>query len=351
MELFTRDTFRQKIFERDKSLCVVCGSKAQDAHHIMERRLFDNGGYYMENGVSLCADHHIKAEQTLLSCDELREKAGIDKIVLPEHLYDDCQYDKWCNIILPNGNRLKGELFFDESVQKILESGKVLDLFTSYVKYPRTYHLPWSGKVSSDDRFLSNTSNFANKIVVMTPKYDGENTTMYQDYIHARSLDSRSHPSRDWVKGLHGKISYNIPDNWRICGENLYAKHTIAYNNLKSYFMVFSIWNDKNECLDWDSTLEWCSLLGLEHVPILWAGLWNEDLVKKCYVPTYDGNACEGYVVRLVESFPYKDFRKSVAKYVHEDFRNNINEDRHHWMYKKVVPNRLGEDKSVQSFI
>lgn len=42
--------------------------------------------------------------------------------------------------------------------------------------------------------------------VVITEKMDGENTTLYRDGLHARSLDSRHHPSRNWVKpnGLRG---------------------------------------------------------------------------------------------------------------------------------------------------
>lgn len=50
MKLLTRDEFREGVFERDGHKCVVCGDDARDAHHIMERRLFADGGYYMENG-------------------------------------------------------------------------------------------------------------------------------------------------------------------------------------------------------------------------------------------------------------------------------------------------------------
>jgi len=42
--------------------------------------------------------------------------------------------------------------------------------------------------------------------VVVTEKMDGENTTMYCDNIHARSIDGRHHPSRDWVKMTVGEI-------------------------------------------------------------------------------------------------------------------------------------------------
>jgi len=108
-------------------------------------------------------------------------------------------------------------------------------------KYPRTTHLPWSEGGSDDDRILRSTEHFRNKIVVVTEKMDGENTTMYSQHIHARSLDSKHHPSRDWVKNFWQQIRFNIPEGYRICGENMYGTHSIHYNNLKSYFLGFSI--------------------------------------------------------------------------------------------------------------
>jgi len=118
--LLTRDIFKEGVFKRDSYKCVICGEAARDAHHILERRLFTDGGYYLDNGASLCEMHHIMAEETTLSCDEIREKIGIKFPVIPEHFYSDLDYDKWGNIILPTGVRIKGELFYDESVQKIL---------------------------------------------------------------------------------------------------------------------------------------------------------------------------------------------------------------------------------------
>ena len=339
--LLTREQFREQVFKRDNYKCVVCQYAAQDVHHIIERRLWDDGGYYLNNGVSLCGKCHIKAEQTIIGCGQLRELANIKELFIPSHLYKNFVYDKWSNIILPNGNRLKGELFFDSGVQKVLKDGNVLGCFSSYVKYPRTYHLPWSGLVTSDDRMLRNVENFKNKEVVVTVKLDGENTTIYRDHIHARSLDSRNHPSRNWVKNLHGSIAHNIPEGWRICGENVYAKHSIQYNNLCSYFFVFSIWDEKNVCLDWDTTLEWCSLLGLEFVYFLYSGMWDEQKIKEFNkIFKYQGNDVEGYVVRLKDSFTYGSFRKSVAKYVHPQFREDL-KDRHNWMRQQVTPNKL----------
>lgn len=334
-KLLTRDQFREGTFARDGHRCVWCGAPAADAHHILERRLFPDGGYYLENGASVCGPCHIKAETTEIGCDELRAKIGITRFPIPPHLYADQPYDKWGNPILPNGMRTKGELFHDASVQKILDP--VLHLFTDHVKYPRTYHLPWSPGVTKDDRVMTDLSAFQTGDVVVTIKMDGENSSLYSDYVHARSLNYEPHPSRSTLKALHASIAHDIPRGWRVCGENLYAKHSIEYRNLVSHFQVFSIWNAANVCLSWKDTLEWASLLGLSMVPAIYIGPWNEKLIRSLARTEHDGDPCEGYVVRTAESFSYGQFRSHVGKYV----RAGHVQTHGHWMRSQLEVNGL----------
>jgi len=208
-------------------------------------------------------------------------------------------------------------------------------------KYPRTFHVPWSEGATSDDKTLSNMNHFHRKEVVVTLKMDGEGTTIAKEYMHARSLDSAHHPSRNWVKGLWGAIGYKIPEDWRICGENMYARHSIAYDNLKSYFYVFSIWDDDNECVSWDSTDIILARLGkynnkrIPLVPVLWRGIYDEEAIRA--IPL-DLEKDEGYVIRTTESFHYDDFNAHVAKFVR---KGHVAENDGHWMTKKVVPNKL----------
>ncbi len=334
--------FRNAVFNRDSHKCIIC-SRTDDlaAHHIIERRLWGaSGGYYASNGGTLCPDHHIKAEQTVLSCEEIREAAGIIETLIPDHFYKENRVDKWANIILPDGRRLKGELFFDESVQKILKSGGILECFCEYIKYPRTHHLPYSSKVTDDDRVLKDTSNFEGKRVIVTEKLDGENSNLYPNYMHARSIDGQTHPSRNWLKAFHRKMSYNIPDGWRVCGENMYAKHTIYYEDLKTYFYAFSIWDERNDCLSWDDTKMWAELLELELVPVLYDGVWNDDIIKEFC----NNDKREGFVVRIADSYSYGDFRKSMAKWVNSDFKNKLKEENtYHWRYSAITPNKLSK--------
>ena len=95
--LLTREQFRRAAFERDGYRCVLCHDGATEVHHIMERRLFADGGYYLNNAASVCNPCHMRCEQTLVSVEEVREAAGIREVVLPDHLYRDQRYDKWGN--------------------------------------------------------------------------------------------------------------------------------------------------------------------------------------------------------------------------------------------------------------
>jgi hypothetical protein len=209
------------------------------------------------------------------------------------------------------------------------------------IKYPRTRHLPWSPGGTSDDIHLNTLSHFVGKIVVVTEKMDGENTTIYHDYIHARSLDSRHHESRAWVKALQARLGHQIPVGWRVCGENLFAQHSVVYQRLDSYFLAFSIWNEHNQCLSWNDTLEWLDLLELKHPKVLYHGVWDEKLIQTIRI---DEATEEGYVVRLADAFEYKDFKQSVAKWVR---KNHVQSDKH-WMHQAVIANGLKPKANVK---
>lgn len=205
-------------------------------------------------------------------------------------------------------------------------------------KYNRTYHLPWSPGATSDDKIIHSVEHFIGHDVIVTEKMDGENTTIYSDgTCHARSLDSGFHPSRTWIYQLAGQIGYQIPTNWRICGENLFAEHSIHYTNLSTYFMVFGIYDENNICLNWDDTKEYCQMLDLQTVPELYRGQWDEELIKKCYKQIGNYGIQEGYVVRKTQAFSYDDFNLNVAKWV----RSNHVQTDEHWSSKSVIQNTL----------
>lgn len=193
-------------------------------------------------------------------------------------------------------------------------------------KYPRTPHLPWSPGATKDDKMLSTDNMFVGKEVVVTEKMDGENTTLYHNYLHARSVSKPHHPSQSWIKRMHSLIQASIPEGVRICGENLYAQHSIVYNDLESYFLMFNAWRGET-CLSWDDTTTLAQQLGVTVVPVLYRGVYNREMVERCFTGrSVYGAEQEGYVVRVAESFSMSEFRDKVAKYVR---KNHVTTDTH----------------------
>jgi hypothetical protein len=121
-----RLAFRDAVFARDKGRCVLCARPGVDAHHIIERKLFEDGGYYLANGATLCAACHLAAERTTVSATAIRQASGIGQVILPAHCNPALEYDKWGNEVCADGSRLAGPLFFDEGCQRALRAGGLL---------------------------------------------------------------------------------------------------------------------------------------------------------------------------------------------------------------------------------
>jgi len=262
---------------------------------------------------------------------------------------------------------------------------------STYYKYPRTFHFSHSENLQNDDRYFRGIKFLEGQEVIASLKLDGEGCHWYNDYIHARSISKSDHPSRHWVKQLHASVKYDIPDGWRICGENVYALHSIYYTNLPTYFFVFGIYNEKNECLKWDEICEYCDILNLYTVPVFYRGIFDIKKIHETFLnynfdikgwtfnqgnkddwynlyPFMDINEMlncfdfnnfrqridnqndiekfgipiqEGYVVRLAESFNYDDYTsKCCAKWVRKNHVCSSN----FWLNEKIIPNKLRDN-------
>lgn len=214
--------------------------------------------------------------------------------------------------------------------------GKTMETTQERFKYPRTFHLPWSEGRTRDDRIMPNIKGLEDEWVIVTLKMDGENTTLYQDGLHARSLTYESHSSRDMMKSIHAKIAHEIYPGYRICGENVYAKHSIRYTDLVGYFLMFSIW-DKEKCLSWKDMLSYndAFLGGLPTVPIIYEGRFDQKQIEEAF-KSYQ-IAHEGYVIRVAREFNLIEFPFVVGKYVRKDHVHAHG----HWMRQAVEPNEL----------
>lgn len=76
-----RENFRNAVFKRDGYKCVLCGDSTSklDAHHIENRNGFINGGYVLENGITLCDKPdgcHIKVEEFYFDDEKYNDESN-----------------------------------------------------------------------------------------------------------------------------------------------------------------------------------------------------------------------------------------------------------------------------------
>lgn len=206
-------------------------------------------------------------------------------------------------------------------------------------KYPKTYHLPFSEGLQNDDRCVTDEAYevFKSFNVVISEKMDGENSSVYTNNFHARSLDSNNHSSRNWIKGYVANFQWRIPIDWRFVFENCFAAHTIVYEDLSTYAFLLNIWNANNECLSWEDTKHWVKDFDLITPHIYYEGPYDEKIIKDIWV-SLDKTKVEGLVVRNIDSFHYKDFQSNVLKLVR---KGHVQTDSIHWLSKPVISNKL----------
>ncbi|MBL7818392.1 MAG: RNA ligase family protein [Saprospiraceae bacterium] len=208
------------------------------------------------------------------------------------------------------------------------------------LKYPRTYHFPFSLGATSDDRINDDWQNILPYELVLTEKLDGENTCIKSDGVYARSHGA---PTRNpWAKNMWviwEQIKNSLGD-FDVFGENLYGLHSIEYTHLDNYFYVFAIRED-SKWLSWDEVVFYAQILELSTVPVLGRGFFDENGLKNTINQTLQtgsklGGECEGVVCRKTEAFDNEEFSNSVLKYVR---KNHVKTDEHwtrNWQRAKL---------------
>jgi len=315
-KLLTRDDFRKYIFLRDHNTCVVpgCVKEAVDAHHIYERKLWSDGGYYLCNGASLCEEHHKLAERNKISPSQLREYCKIKGFKLPSQLDRNKEYDKW---------------------------GKEL-LHKQSTKYPTTFYLPFSSIPSEHTKDIGVIKHLLNAPLVITKKMDGSNVLIMREKVTARNGYSATHKSFDMLKARHAQFKLLIPENICIFGEWVYAKHSIKYDNLEDYLQIFAAY-DKNthEFLNWESVVLYAKLIGCITTPVIKKATYTKefemikDLTEIAQKVIKEGG--EGIVVRNYFGYHISQFSENVMKYVRP---NHVQTDVH-WREQKIERNKL----------
>jgi hypothetical protein len=204
-------------------------------------------------------------------------------------------------------------------------------------KYPRTFHFPFSPEVHSDDKVIDEKylSNFINKEIIITEKYDGENSCLKPNggvFARSHALPTFN-PWSDWLKNYyHERLHLMNPDYWYF-GENMYAIHSIEYSNLNSFFYLFAIYDTINDIwLSFAEIEEEAIRLNMETVKVIFKGTMKslseieKFLEKNIQNKSVLGGHCEGFVTRTPDRIEVADFHKKVVKYVR---RGHVQTDEH----------------------
>lgn len=212
-------------------------------------------------------------------------------------------------------------------------------------KYPRSFHLPWSPGGTSDDKRLHDVGALLGAPLVITEKCDGSNLTYTRRSVFSRSHSGPpAHPSFDLAKATHGRIAHLVSDGISVFCEYCYAVHSIAYDALPDYSLVFGVRDDVTGLWwDWDMVAAQAADLGLPTVPVLFRGeVASEEELRSlterlAREPSAFGGQREGVVVRRAGQFADADFGKSLGKWVRKD---HVQTD-DHWMHQSIVPQKV----------
>jgi hypothetical protein len=339
----TRKSFRDVVFKRDNYTCIVpwCNQTAQDSHHIVERALWNDGGYIPDNGASVCETHHRAAEDNTIPPQAFWRWAGITEPPLPDGI-EDIHVNKW-------GDALESPPWKEHR---------------KTIKYPSTRHLPWSHGRDTDDTAHTEVEWALNVPLVATLKMDGGNACLLKDTdepVRARNGRQADKDHFDMAKQMYWEedLYSDIPEHLQIFGEWLYAKHSIHYGcncdepcedigpALRDYFQVFGVYDVRFDIwLGWEETVAIADALGLTVAPPATDSyhVGSFDNVQEFWDFFYElsqevvAQGHEGIVVRSAYPFHYGQIGERLGKYVRE---GHVKDDETHWSNRPLVRNEL----------
>lgn len=139
----------------------------------------------------------------------------------------------------------------------------------------------------------------------------------------------------NWANVQHYTKIMNVPPGFLIYGELLYAVHSIYYDKLPDYVLIFDVMED-GEFLSYNDRIEFCKKYEFHSVPLIDYGHHTKETVMKL-VPKESayGEMAEGIVVKRYAKNGY-----TRGKIVKPEFQK-ILEESEHWTEYHIRRNKV----------
>ena len=218
-------------------------------------------------------------------------------------------------------------------------------------KYPSTPHLAWLGRENvRDDKVLTpaEVRSFLSESVVVEEKVDGANLGLSFGKAGELRFQNRGNwlegkltgqweRLRVWAADHEASLRNNLPSDHILFGEWCYIKHSIGYDRLPDWFLIFDVYDCKGQKF-W-SVRRLDSLAAATHlavVPRISKGLFSMGALRTILDGRSDlySGPREGIYLRRENG----NWLLSRAKLVQTGFTQTITE---HWSRQGLVANTL----------
>lgn len=230
--------------------------------------------------------------------------------------------------------------------------GKETTIISDFFRFPHTPHLAWLGKgTPRDDKVLSSVEAdalLATEIVV-EEKLDGANMGISfspEGDIRVQNRGQYLHlPMRGQFKKLNSWLNLRSDALFDALGEDLIifgewcaARHSIGYENLPDWYVVFDVYDRKTKRF-WSTIRRniLATQLNLPVVPRLLQGRISLKSLKELLQvqsSAFRTGPIEGMVIRHESN----EWLEARAKLVRPDFVQAIGE---HWSHRRIEWNSL----------
>ena len=222
-----------------------------------------------------------------------------------------------------------------------------------FFKFPTTPHLTVLGKgtVRNDKVFTEHERDaFLDHELIVEEKIDGANVGISFDSsgeVHVQNRGSfLLKPYQGQWKKLDEWLSLNLDrffdvlqDQYILFGEWCFARHSVRYENLPSWFLGFDIYDKENrQFLSCEMRNDLFRQMDISQTPMLGRGRFSLQELKTFFrTSRFSSTASE----RIYLRYDHGKWLGARAKLVRPEFVQTIEI---HWSRKGIIPNKLRGD-------